>query len=103
MPHLQWSNGPDAAMVHSLVGCWQQGFQKDVGGASTFHPEGVTEALRMGSGDDTQENLGVERGSWRLLVSDHCTYSLVTVALEHVLWLVATAQVFVGLVAPYVL
>lgn len=102
MPHLQWSNGPDAAMVHSLVGCCQQGFQKDVGGASTFHP-GVTEALRLGSGDDTQENLGVERGSWRLLVSDHCTCSLVTVALGHVLWLVATAQVFVGLVAPRVL
>ena len=56
MPHLQWSNGPDATMVHSLVGCWQQGFQKDVSGASTFHPEGVTEALRLGSDDDTQEN-----------------------------------------------
>ena len=37
MPHLQWSNGPDATMVHSLVGCWQQGFQKDVSGASTSH------------------------------------------------------------------
>ena len=50
-------------MVHSLVGSWQQGFQKYVGAASTFHPEGVTEALRLGSDDDTQENLGVERGS----------------------------------------
>ena len=77
--------------------------EKDVSGASTFHPEGVTEALRLGSDDGTQENLGVERGSWSLLVSDHCVCSLLTVALGHVLWLVATPQVFVGLVAPSVL
>lgn len=48
------------APVHSLVSCQEQGFQQDLGSASTFQSGAAAEAFGLRS-DDTQGEIGRRR------------------------------------------